>query len=99
MFEKSDQRFLQALDSPEEFEKRLKKLRFGRKILTVYTLSATVASVVMLFVGKDIASGFPEMSFFFPIIFGIKVTGIHSEIRTLLVFKKLGGSRSGEKHG
>ncbi|MCX6865970.1 MAG: hypothetical protein NTV46_07070 [Verrucomicrobia bacterium] len=105
MFEKSDQKFQQALESPEAFAKLLKQLRLGRKIMAIYLVCSLVGAVVMLFVYMHLTRGMPPeaasqlmilpvMLFFFPFNFLIKAYSAHAEIRTLLVFQKLNGFTS-----
>ncbi len=105
MFEKSDQRFLQALESDEELEKLLKKLRTGRCWLTVSAAVSLVATLVLFIMAQKIVADLPQgvggelrilpiMLLFFPVLNAMKSLSLHGEIRTLLVFKKLRDDKS-----
>ena len=102
MFEQSDQRFLQSLEKPAEFEKLLKQLRLGRKIMTIYTVTSYVAFLVMLAVNEHFGMEMrPEvhylfslmsmMLFSFPLVFLINVCHTNSQIKSLLIYQKLSG--------
>jgi hypothetical protein len=102
MFENSDQRFLRALESQKELEKRLKLLRLNRKVRVIFCACGFVGAIVMLIISSRIAQGMGQevsiyvmlpsvMLLFFPLIFLIQVCHTHSQIRTLLVFQKLKG--------
>lgn len=100
MFEKSDQRFLRALESHEELEKRLKLLRLDRKIRVILLACSFVGAIVMSGMGSRLAQGMDPavsifvmlpavMLLFFPLIFLIQACHTNSQIHTLLAFKKL----------
>ena len=104
MFEKSDQRFLRALESQEELEKRLKLLRLDRKVRVIFCACGSVGAIVMLIISSRLAQGMdPEVSIylmlpsvmllFFPLIFLIQACHTNLQICTLLLFKKLNETR------
>lgn len=103
MFEKSDQKFLGALESHEEFKKLLAKLTKTRKQSAVVAVIGFVLFLVFFWMSFDLAKRCPGMSqtivllapFAFlltPLLQTIKACSTHTQIRTLLVFQKLRGS-------
>ncbi len=105
MFEKNDQKFLQALESPEELEKLLKKLKKTRKQSSVAAISGFVLFIVFFWMSYDIAERCPgkvqtivllgPFAFLItPLLQTVVVHNTHSKIRTLLVFKKLCDDKS-----
>ena len=100
MFEKSDQRFLRALESPEELEKLLKKLRLTRRWFAISTAFSLLAAIVLFILFQRLAADLPPgadapllilpvMLMFFPVLNTMKALSLHGEIHTLLAFQKL----------
>ncbi len=105
MFEKSDQKFLRALESPEELEKLLKKLRRGRRWSAFFTAFFLLAVVVLFILIQPLVTSLPQgagapllilpvMLLFCPMLYAMKALSLHGEIRTLLIFKKLRDNKS-----
>jgi uncharacterized membrane protein len=99
MFEKSDQKFLRALESPEEFEKLLKKLRQGRRWLAFSTAFSLLAAIVLFIIVQPLVTSLPQgggapllilpvMLLFLPALSAMKALSVHGEIHALLIFKK-----------
>jgi hypothetical protein len=100
MFEKSDQRFLRALESPREFETLLKKLRLGRRWFAISAAFSLLTAIVLFLFFQRLAIDLPQgagapllilpvMLLFVPVLNAMKALSLHGEIRTLLVFNKL----------
>lgn len=105
MFQKSDQKFVGALESPEVLEQLLQKLRRGRRWLTISTAFSLLAAIMLFILVQPLATDLPPgagapllilpmMLLFFPVLNAMKALSLHGEIRTLLVFKKLRDDRS-----
>lgn len=103
MFEKSDQRFLRALELSEEFDKRLAKLKKTRKQSMIVAIIGVVLFFVFFFISFNLAQRCPGISqtmvllgsftyLLNPLMLTIKAHHVHSEIRALMVFQKLKGS-------
>ena len=103
MFEKSDQRFLRALEFPEEFEKRLARLKKMRKqavIVAIIGCSLFFVFFVITFKLAQRCQGAsqtmvllgPFVYLLNPLMLTIKAHYLNSEIRALMVFQNLKGS-------
>jgi hypothetical protein len=102
MFEKSDQRFLRALESEEEFENRLAKLKKARKQAVIVAIIGGALFFVFMVMSFNLAqrcNGVSQTLILFgpfvyllnPLMLTIKAHYFHSEIRALMVFQKLRG--------
>ena len=102
MFEKNDQRFLLAMEFPEEFDERLAKLKKARKQSVMVAIIGCALFFAFFPVAFNLAQRCQGMSqtmvllgpFVYllnPLMLTIKAHSVHSEIRALMVFQKLNG--------
>lgn len=105
MFENSDQKFLRALESPEEVEKLFAKLKRARRQSVICAVCGLAAFFVFFHMSINLAqriSGVAQTIILFgpfaylltPLMITIKAYNIQSQIRILIVFKKLRDDRS-----